>query len=277
MAEVVAAFCASHAPMMLAARESAPQEQRERFFAGLDAATRGVREVGAEATVIVSNEHFTNFFLENFPQTCVGLSERHLGPAERWLPIERGYLPGHADLAMTLTRGLLDQGFEPAFSHDLRLDHGIMTIYHALSPERSMPLVPIVQNCAVHPMMPLRRCFELGRALRRAIEDCETVDRVAVVGAGGLSHWIGTERVGDIDERFDRWFLARLAGGSFDEILDMPDEELEVAGNGAHEIRSWLTVAAAAGVPARVLAYEPIREWITGMGVVDYDLADAAA
>jgi hypothetical protein len=95
---------------------------------------------------------------------------------------------------------------------------------------------------------------------------------VAVIGAGGLSHWIGNPRVGDIEENFDRWFLERLERGELDQVLDMPDEEIELAGNGAHEIRSWLAVAGAVdGVRARTLAYEPVYPWITGMAVAQWD------
>jgi hypothetical protein len=77
--------------------------------------------------------------------------------------------------------------------------------------------------------------------------------------------------VGDIDEEFDRWFLARLAAGEVESLLDMADDEIELAGNGAHEIRSWVAVAAAATPTlATVLAYEPVLPWITGMGVVEF-------
>ena len=37
-----------------------------------------------------------------------------------------------------------------------------MTVHHELDPQLQLSLVPIVQNCAVHPMMPLRRCYEFG-------------------------------------------------------------------------------------------------------------------
>lgn len=275
MARVVAAFGASHAPMMLAAREAAPVSQRDRFFDGLDQAVRRVREGRAEAVVVISNEHFTNFFLENFPQHCVGLADVHTGPAEPWLPIEHGPVPGQSEFAHELTRGLLGQGFEPALSHALRLDHGVMTVYHAVDPTMTLPLVPVLQNCAIAPMLPLRRCHEFGTALGKAIADCTAVDRVAVVAAGGLSHSIGTEHVGEIDEEFDRWFLDRISANRFDDVLDMEDRELEAAGNGAHEIRSWLTLAGLADRQARILAYEPVQEWITGMAVADYDMRDA--
>jgi hypothetical protein len=195
------------------------------------------------------------------------MGERNWGPTEAWLPISKAWIPGHPGLAGHITRSLLNSGFDPAFSHQLELDHGVMTVYHELDPELQLPLVPIVQNCAVHPMMPLRRCYAFGVALGEAIRSYVGLDRVALVGAVGLSHFIGVPRVGDIDEEFDRWFLDVLERGDMDAVLDLPDSELELAGNGAHEIRSWLAVAGALA-PARgvTMSYEPIYPWITGMG-----------
>jgi hypothetical protein len=278
MAQLVGTFVSSHAPMMAASVESAPAEQRRNFLGGVEEAARRVRDQGAEAVVICSNEHFTNFFLENFPQFCVGVGATHWGPVEPWLKIESGEVPGAPELAGRLASELPGEGFEPSFSHELRLDHGVMTIYHAIDPTHRLPLVPFIQNCAVKPMPSLRRCYQLGQAIRRVVEGFEGAERVAVVGAGGLSHWIGVPRVGEIDVEFDRWFLDKLERGDLDEVLDLPDDELELAGNGAHEIRSWLTIAGlAAPSTAKVLAYEPIAPWITGMGVVAYELEPAAA
>jgi hypothetical protein len=48
-------------------------------------------------------------------------------------------------------------------------------------------------------------------------------------------------------------------------------EELErIAGNGGQEIRDWLAVAGAmpSKLKPRVLAYEPIQQWVTGTGVM---------
>ena len=278
MAQLVGTFVSSHAPMMAASVESAPQQQRRNFLEGVQEAARRVTEQGAEAVVICSNEHFTNFFLENFPQFCVGVGASHWGPVEPWLKIEHGPVPGAPALGAHLAAELPAEGFEPSFSHELRLDHGIMTIYHAIDPAHRLPLVPLIQNCAVKPMPSLRRCYELGRAIRRVVEGFDGLQRVAVVGAGGLSHWVGMPRVGEIDVEFDHWFLDRLERGEIGEVLDLPDGELELAGNGAHEIRSWLTIAGlAAPATAKVLAYEPIAPWITGMGVAAYDLAPGAA
>jgi hypothetical protein len=80
MAEIALAYCSSHAPMMAAARDSAPADQADRFFAALGRIRDEARRADVQACVVFSNEHFTNFFLENFPQICVGLGERNWGP-----------------------------------------------------------------------------------------------------------------------------------------------------------------------------------------------------
>ena len=272
MAEIVLAYCASHAPMMSSARMAAPQQQRDNFFNALDHLREEAVERGVQACVVFSNEHFTNFFLENFPQNCVGVGEKNWGPTEEWLPIDKVWIPGHPGLANHITEHALQSGFDPAFSHQLELDHGIMTVYYELDHTMSLPLVPIVQNCAVPPLMPVRRAYEFGKAVGDAIRSYTGLARVAIVGAGGLSHFIGNPRVGDIEEEFDRWFLQRLERGELDQVLDMPDSEIELAGNGNHEMRSWLAVAGAvAPLHATTLAYEPVAPWITGMGVAHWE------
>jgi hypothetical protein len=83
MADIVMAYSASHAPMMAADRESAPPDQAERFFGALETVREKARETGVQAAVMISGEHFTNFFLTNLPQIAIGLGEGHQGPLEK--------------------------------------------------------------------------------------------------------------------------------------------------------------------------------------------------
>lgn len=271
MASLVAAVAASHAPTLTAAPESAGAGERERIYAGMAVLRAELDAARPDALVICSNEHFTNFFLDNFPPFCIGIGDQHTGPAESWLRIPHGRVPGHRGLGSWLLERALASDFDPAFSEDLRLDHGVMTVLHLLDADRRTPVVPVIQNCAVRPMPTLRRCFRFGAMLRQAVEAWPEPARVALIGAGGLSHWVGMPGMGRIDAGFDRWFLDCLAGGRVDEVLGLSDADVEAAGNGAHEIRSWLTVAGAVdGAPGHVLAYEPITAWVTGMGVFTY-------
>lgn len=268
MADIVMAYSSAHAPMMTADPSSAPAAQAERFFGALQEVRARVLASQAQAIVMVSGEHFTNFFLDNLPQIAVGLGESHLGPVEKWLGIDRVNVPGEPDLAMAILGGTMMRGFQPALSHTLTIDHGFMTVYHALSPQADLPLVPIIMNCTTPPLMTLQQCYDFGVALGESIRGYAGVERVVLCGAGGLSHFVGEPRVGDIDEEFDRWFLSQLESGCPD-LLDMSNDELALAGNGTGEVRAWVAVAGAMqGSPTTTLAYEPISEWITGMGVI---------
>jgi len=120
--------------------------------------------------------------------------------------------------------------------------------------------------------MTLRQSYEFGQSVGAAIRSCDGLDRVGLVGAGGLSHFAGEPRIGDIEEDFDRWVLKELERQPLsDDLLDMPSDELMEAGNGTREVRAWVAVGGAmAGHPATTLSYEPIDEWINGMGVIGY-------
>ncbi|MGH7985197.1 MAG: hypothetical protein ACREQX_02785 [Candidatus Binataceae bacterium] len=121
-------------------------------------------------------------------------------------------------------------------------------------------------------MPSLRRCFDVGAFVRAVVEEWSTPWRIAVISTGGLSHWVGPPETGKINPEFDHWFSGCLCEGRASEVLKYRGwEELEhIAGNGGQEIRDWLAVAGAMPLrlKPRVLAYEPIRQWATGTGVM---------
>ncbi|MNC99202.1 2,3-dihydroxyphenylpropionate/2,3-dihydroxicinnamic acid 1,2-dioxygenase [compost metagenome] len=78
---------------------------------------------------------------------------------------------------------------------------------------------------------------------------------------------MGLPESGTINTAFDRDFLARLESGDATRLTSYTDEEINNAGNGAHEIRTWLVAAGAAGVGFDILAYEPVPVWLTGTAV----------
>jgi Catalytic LigB subunit of aromatic ring-opening dioxygenase len=272
MAELVMAYSASHAPMMAADKESAPPDKRERFFGALETVRNKARESGAQAAVMVSGEHFTNFFLTCLPQIAIGLGEGHQGPLEKWLKIPKTIVPGHPGLATHIMEQTVAAGFQPALSYKMKADHGFMTVYYELDPDMQLPMVPIVMNCTTPPLMTLKQSYEFGVALGDAIRSYDGLERVILIGGGGLSHFVGEPRVGDIDEEFDRWFLKQLESQDLSNLFDMPNDELAEAGNGTGEVRAWVTVAGAArDYKATALDYEAIYEWINGMGVILYE------
>src|SRR4051794_28443093 len=85
MAEIVTAYCASHAPMQAVDPESAPKHQADSFFAGLEYVRNQAERARPQAVVMLSGEHFTNYFLDALPQLGIGLAEKYNTPSARWL------------------------------------------------------------------------------------------------------------------------------------------------------------------------------------------------
>jgi aromatic ring-opening dioxygenase catalytic subunit (LigB family) len=271
MAEIVTAYSAAHAPMQAADPGSAPPEQGERFFAALKAVRDQAAQAKPQAVVMLSGEHFTNFFLDCLPQVAIGLAERYETPSARWLNMSGTELKGEPDLGMHITEQLVAANYWPALSYDMEPDHGFLTVYNQLDPTWQLPMVPIVMNCTTPPLMTLRQSYDFGIALGNAIRSYQGLERVALVAGGGVSHFVGEPRVGDIDEEFDRWFLEELGKDDLGELLDLPNDELMEAGNGTGEVRAWVAIAGAMrGHKMTMLSYEPIYEWINGMAVVSY-------
>ena len=150
---------------------------------------------------------------------------------------------------------------------ELVLDHGSIVPIERLG-LGGLPIVPLIVNALVSPMPTLGRCRQVGDVLGEAL--ARNTSRVALVAAGGLSHWPGMAEAGLMSPGWDRAVLAGLRDGDREVLWDPPREGLEEAGPGAAEIRAWAVVGAATP-PARaeVLAYEPVDEWATGCAVVD--------
>jgi catalytic LigB subunit of aromatic ring-opening dioxygenase len=69
------------------------------------------------------------------------------------------------------------------------------------------------------PMLSLKRCVHVGAFVREAIEWRPEQKRVAVIGTGGLSHWVGLPETDKVNADFDRWFLDCLVAGKREEVI----------------------------------------------------------
>lgn len=270
--KVVGAFMASHSPGITAWPERAGNGQKEAVegaYAEVRSRMEGLRP---EAVVAVSVEHFTNFHLGNLPAFAVATADSYLGPVTQemgqFLNVEQHYYPGHASLGQHLYQFALEQEFDPALVEGgLDFDENFCVPLKHLDPDGRYPLVPVIVNGVNPPWPTPKRCYDFGRMIRRAVEAQSQAERVVVLGTGGLSHRVGTPEAGQINTHFDRDFLQRLESGEPARLTDYSREEIDAAGNGAHEIRTWLVAAGAAGVPFEVLVYEPVPAWLTGTSV----------
>lgn len=198
--------------------------------------------------------------------------------AEHWVTTS-----GHPRLARWLITQLVEDGFDISFSLSLPrpeegIGHAFMRPSFYLVPDYDIPTVPFFVNCYFGPQPTGRRCVELGRAVRRAIERMPGDLRVAVIGSGGLWHTpMAPHSI--LDTRFDQTLLeevrrgdAAAMGAYFDSHRPAPDPgdagALDLAsggtgmvlglGGGTGESRNWIiTAAVVEGLPGTVVDYVP--------------------
>jgi aromatic ring-opening dioxygenase catalytic subunit (LigB family) len=237
----------SHAPGMTGRAELVENTAlRDEFYARLDAQRRDIEASGAEALVVIAAEHFANFFMNNMPAYCIGISDEYEGPIEdpKWLKIERTKVLGNARLSRTLVEQVM-HSVDVAYAEEWKFDHGVMVPLHFLTPRYDLPIIPVNINCQGPPLTPLHRAWAFGEALREA---CDAVpEKIAIVGTGGISHWPATPDSGKINEPWDRDFLDRLMRNDRAALLDYNDvDTYRDGGQGGFEIRTYIATAAAA-------------------------------
>jgi 3-O-methylgallate 3,4-dioxygenase len=120
--------------------------------------------------------------------------------------------------------------------------------------------VPFIINTFYPPNQPsVRRCFSLGRALADTIAARDADLRVAIIGSGGMSHFV-------VDEELDRTFLDAMKRKDADALISIPPYNFR---SGTSELKNWIPVAGAMkemGLDMTVIDYQPLYRSAAGTG-----------
>lgn len=273
---LVFAGIASHAPGITGRAHMADAAIVQEFHLSYRRMGERLAAARPEALIMVSAEHFANFFMNNMPAYAVGMADDYEGPIEdpKWLGIARRKVPGNAELSKRLITEIM-QTVDVAYAEEWKFDHGIMVPLHFLTPHYDVPVIPMNINCQGPPLTPLNRAWAFGEAIRRAADALP--QRIAVVGAGGISHWPATPDSGKINEPWDREFLSAWASNDKQAMLSYSDAATyRDAGQGGFEIRAFIAIAAAAGGQGMVHHYRPIPIFSVGCTVADMSIADVS-
>lgn len=228
-------------------------------------------EVGVDAAIIVYNDHGTDFFFDRYPTFAIGAADEYPigdeGFGLRPLPPVKG----DADLSWHLVESLVADEFDMMVCQEMTVDHGLLVPLPMLwshEPAWDVRVVPLQVNVLQHPLPSARRCFDLGRALRRAVESYPEDVRVAVVGTGGMSHQLHGERFGYLNAEFDNRFLDMI-GPDPETLVGMGHEELmREAGAEGVELIMWLTMRGALGENVTTIHRNYYAPMTTGMGLI---------
>jgi aromatic ring-opening dioxygenase catalytic subunit (LigB family) len=267
MGSLVGAFAASHGPLLIREWEAVPPEQRERLAAGFKELGQRLNAARPDVLIVVSPDHWSNFFLDQIPSVCIGVGELNEGPPEPWMgAFPQKEIKGHSAFALHVAQTALQSGFDPSFSHRLKLDHGFCIPLWRMGLERLPAVVPMIVNSIEPPLPSVGRCLEWGKLLKKSIESFPGPLRVAILGTGGLSHSIGEKTHGAIDEPFDRECIKRF-GSSEESLVEFLEKSLPRTGNGAEEVRNWMVAHGAAGGRGfELIDYLAVPKVIVGCG-----------
>jgi protocatechuate 4,5-dioxygenase beta chain len=106
-------------------------------------------------------------------------------------------------------------------------------------------VIPFAVNVIQYPPPSGQRCFQIGKAIRRAIDSFDQDLTVQVWGTGGMSHQLQGPRAGLINKEFDRRFLDGLVSDP-ETIAHMPHiEYIREAGSEGVELVMWLIMRGA--------------------------------
>lgn len=274
MATIVAGCMTSHGPLITGKPEITDPQQRVRFVQAMAEARRRLEAARPDVLVVFANDHLQNFFYNNMPAFCVGVGDRYWAPSEggaKVLRVPARQISGAREWGKGFVEAALDNGFDVSYSHELEFWDDLSVPLSFLMPEDTIPVVPIMINCVAPPLPRPRRCYELGAFVKTFVEGPRPgPERIALLGTGGISHWIGVPGHGSINRDFDHRILGAIQQGRGEALAGLTYDEIEEeGGNGGQEIRNWIPVLGALpGRKGQILYDEGVPDWLIGTGVV---------
>ncbi len=263
MGKIVCAYATSH---ILFDPTPAP-DGAARIVAGMKHLGKHVRDADPDVLLMIVSDHMFNINLAVQPPFCVGVSDAFVSYGDMGIPPRQ--FPGHRDFALALVEHAAASGFDLAVAEGLKPDHSVALPLLFIKPWGVIPVVPLYVNINMFPVPSPQRCRDLADVIREAIETRRPADeRVAVVGSGGLSHWLSIPGAGTVAEEFDQECIETITAGRCGDIAVMTTTEIQArAGNGGLELLNWMMMART--VPqarGEKVFYEPMPAWQTGLG-----------
>ncbi|MGZ9272331.1 MAG: DODA-type extradiol aromatic ring-opening family dioxygenase [Candidatus Binatia bacterium] len=179
-------------------------------------------EAKVDVLVCIGNDHLHQFFMDNMPAFMIGKMEQYDGTfydEEREFGLPKCKLQGDLDVSDAIMEGAFDRGVDFSYSNELTIDHSIVVPMMFVRPEMDIPIVPILTNCIAPPMPRAKRYFEVGTALRAAIDSLPTNKRIGVLVSGHLSLEIGGPKMFEpklTDPNFDANAVGWIVNGNID-------------------------------------------------------------
>ncbi|MGH8185653.1 MAG: class III extradiol dioxygenase subunit beta, partial [Steroidobacteraceae bacterium] len=216
MARVTAGIACSHVPAIGAAMDLGKTQEPYwvPLFRGFEPSRRWMAQNTPDVVFLVYNDHATAFSLDIIPTFAIGCAEQFAPADEGWGARPVPVVKGHPELAAHIAQCVIQSDFDLTIVNRMDVDHGLTVPLSLMFDQpQAWPcrVIPFAVNVVQYPPPSGNRCYQLGKALRRAIDSFDEKLDVQVWGTGGMSHQLQGPRAGLINKEFDNEFLDRLA------------------------------------------------------------------
>ena len=262
MARITASVFTSHVPAIGAALDMGKSNEPywQKVFGGYEFSKQWLKDNRPDVVVLVYNDHANAFSLEMIPTFAIGTAAEYAVADEGWGPRPVPKVVGHPALASHIAQSVIQDDFDLTIVNKMAVDHGLTVplslMCGALDPVQDAwpcPVIPFAVNVVQYPAPSGRRCYHLGRAIRKAVAGYDEDLKVQIWGTGGMSHQLQGPRAGLINAEWDNRFLDRLIAEP-EALAQMPHiDYVREAGSEGIELVMWLIARGAmSDAPPRV-------------------------
>jgi protocatechuate 4,5-dioxygenase beta chain len=245
MARITASVYTSHVPAIGAALDlgKTGEDYWQPVFAGYDFGKQWIKESKPDVVFLVYNDHATAFSLDLIPTFALGTGAEFKPADEGWGPRPVPTVYGHPELAAHIAQSVIQDDFDLTLVNKMEVDHGLTVPLSLMFGQPDVwpcQVIPFAVNVVQYPVPSGRRCFQIGQAIRKAIESFDADLNVQIWGTGGMSHQLQGARAGLINREWDNRFLDRLIADPAG-LATMPHiDYVREAGSEGIELVMWL-------------------------------------
>ncbi|AOS79406.1 MULTISPECIES: class III extradiol dioxygenase subunit beta [Hydrogenophaga] len=264
MARITASVYTSHVPAIGAALDLGKTGEAywQPLFKGYEFSKQWMKDNKPDVVFLVYNDHATAFSLDFIPTFAIGTAAEFQPADEGWGPRPVPVVKGHPELASHIAQSVIQQDFDLTIVNKMDVDHGLTVPLSLMcgQPEAwPVPVIPFAVNVVQYPVPSGQRCYNLGKAIRKAVESYDEDLKVHIWGTGGMSHQLQGPRAGFINKDFDNRFLDLLETDPEAAAAIPHIDYVREAGSEGIELVMWLiargAMADAAGGPRPKVAH----------------------
>jgi protocatechuate 4,5-dioxygenase beta chain len=245
MARITSSVYTSHVPAIGAALDLGKSHEPywQKVFSGYEFSKQWLKDQKPDVIFLVYNDHANAFSLELIPTFAIGTAAEYAIADEGWGPRPVPPVVGHPELASHIAQSVIQDDFDLTIVNKMAVDHGLTVPLSLMCGQPQAwpcPVIPFAVNVVQYPVPSGRRCYNLGKAIRKAIESYDQPLNVQIWGTGGMSHQLQGPRAGLINAEWDNRFLDRLIADP-DDLSRMPHiDYVREAGSEGIELVMWL-------------------------------------